>query len=60
MKLEPEPASQDDKEARVICVGGCARSKRNEESAEMSGWELLPVSRRYRCGECTRDLRACA
>ena len=60
MNPECEPAAQDDKEARIVCLGGCSRAKSTAEAAELSGWEFLPVTLRYRCGECTRNLRACA
>jgi len=38
----------------VACYGGCSR---RSENPEQEGWELLPITGKYRCGQCSRDLR---
>jgi predicted SprT family Zn-dependent metalloprotease len=38
----------------VSCAGGCGQKV--EEPSKV-GWDLLPITGRYRCGSCTRALR---
>lgn len=37
----------------ISCSAGC---KRAVEEPEKVGWEFLPISRRWRCPDCTREL----
>lgn len=41
----------------VSCAGGCGKVVPDDTAAEAAGWEFLPISRRYRCGQCTRELQ---
>lgn len=43
----------------ITCCGGCKRTWPAAD-IEASGWELLSISTRYRCGECTRELHEVA
>lgn len=39
----------------VSCAGGCGAKTTEPEAL---GWELLPITGRWRCGACTGELRA--
>lgn len=47
----------------VSCVGGCKQFFESEnpdalqKMAEAAGWGLLPITNRYRCGACERELK---
>lgn len=40
----------------VTCRDGCGRAVPHTE-LEHSGWSLLPISLRWRCPACTRELQ---
>ena len=45
----PEPAE-------IGCASGCGR-KATPADLSLKGWSLLPISGRYRCPQCWRDLQ---
>ncbi len=42
----------------IGCAAGCKRSVPDETAASHAGWENLPISTRWRCPDCTRELAA--
>lgn len=42
----------------LTCSAGCKREAADEKAASNLGWELLPISQRWRCPECTHALQA--
>lgn len=40
------------------CKGECGAKVADDEAATAAGWEYLSISGKYRCGKCTRELRA--
>lgn len=42
-----------EKKPEYSCLGGCGKKSENPEH---QGWELLPITGRYRCGACSREL----
>lgn len=40
----------------IACRDGCGRTV-HEDDVESSGWEYLPIQKRYRCVECWRQLK---
>jgi hypothetical protein len=42
--------------APIFCGDGCKRTATPAE-AESGGWFFLPISRRYRCPACWRELK---
>jgi hypothetical protein len=41
----------------IVCSAGCKRQARDDDAALALGWEVLPISTRWRCLDCTRELR---
>ena len=41
----------------IICSAGCKRQARDDDAALALGWEVLPISTRWRCLDCMRELR---
>jgi hypothetical protein len=39
----------------IGCAGGCGKTVHPDDVAA-SGWTLLQITGRYRCGECDRNL----
>lgn len=52
-QLADKPA---DKPATISCAGGCKREWPAAHIAK-SGWDLLPISGRYRCIQCWKELQ---
>lgn len=42
----------------ISCAAGCKRSMPDEKTATNAGWESLPISARWRCPDCMRELAA--
>jgi hypothetical protein len=42
----------------ITCAAGCKRYVADEAAASAAGWENLPISTRWRCVACTRELAA--
>lgn len=42
----------------ISCAAGCKRIVADEQAAEKAGWELLPITGRWRCPVCWRELQA--
>jgi len=42
----------------ITCAAGCKRTAADETAATAAGWEHLPISRRWRCPQCWRELQA--
>lgn len=42
----------------IACAAGCKRTVADADAALQAGWELLPITGRYRCAVCWRDLNA--
>jgi hypothetical protein len=40
------------------CAAGCKRTVEDEAAASAAGWSFLPVTARYRCPHCERELKA--
>jgi len=49
--------SQSDPSA-ITCSAGCKRDMPDEQAASQAGWEILPITGRWRCGQCGRELAA--
>ena len=49
MSKQPDP---------IYCSAGCKRFVMSEKEAEEKFWDFLPISRRYRCPQCRRELEA--
>lgn len=43
---------------RIGCSAGCKRDVANLDEALAAGWDSLPISGRWRCPDCTRELIA--
>lgn len=41
----------------ITCSAGCKRAVPDIDTASAAGWENLPISNRWRCSDCTRELR---
>lgn len=54
--IEDKPTSAPEPPT-VTCSAGCKREIQVSQLAT-AGWELLPISGRYRCGSCWRELQA--
>ena len=46
----------NDPRPQIGCRDQCGRTV-SEDQLESSGWELLPIQKRYRCPACWRALR---
>ena len=46
------------KEDTIVCSAGCKRTVLDTDSALAAGWERLPISGRWRCPNCYRELKA--
>lgn len=44
----------EEQDHSVACYGGCGQ---RADDPEQQGWELLPITNKYRCGACTRALK---
>jgi hypothetical protein len=49
--------SPSDPPPKVSCSAGCKREVLLSE-AERTGWENLPITGRWRCPQCWRELQA--
>jgi len=47
MNTQPEP---------IACSSGCKNTQPSAEAATAAGWERLPITGRWRCPECWREL----
>lgn len=41
----------------IGCSAGCRRMARDIDHAASLGWDCLPITNRWRCPDCTRELR---
>ena len=41
----------------IVCSAGCKRQAHDDDAALALGWEVLPITTRWRCLDCTRELR---
>ena len=41
----------------ISCSAGCKRTIPDIDKALAAGWENLPISRRWRCPQCYRELK---
>jgi hypothetical protein len=42
----------------ITCSAGCKREQRDADAATAAGWDVLPITGRWRCPACTRELLA--
>ena len=42
----------------IGCSSGCGRRVEDLDEGLQKGWEFLPITQRYRCPQCYRDLKA--
>jgi len=42
----------------ITCAAGCKRIVADEDAAAFAGWEYLPITQRWRCPACWRELQA--
>lgn len=40
----------------IACAAGCKRTVADEDEATAKAWEFLPITKRYRCPACRREL----
>jgi hypothetical protein len=54
---KPAITKQQLDEDHITCTDSCGR-KVLIDAVEQSGWSFLPITRRWRCPQCWRDLQA--
>lgn len=42
----------------IVCAAGCKREVADIDAAQAAGWENLPITNRWRCPACWRELQA--
>jgi hypothetical protein len=45
-------------DAVLHCAAGCQRTVADQAEALAQGWENLPITNRWRCPHCWRELQA--